>query len=33
MGRKHIVSDAQVAETDYVAFTRRRTAEHVARAY
>jgi hypothetical protein len=26
----HIVWDAQVAETDYVAFTGRRTAEHVA---
>ena len=30
-GTEHIVSDAQVAETDYVAFTGRRTAEHVAR--
>jgi hypothetical protein len=29
-GTEHIVSDAQVAETDYVAFTGRRTAEHVA---
>jgi hypothetical protein len=29
-GTEHIVFDAQVAETDYVAFTGRRTAEHVA---
>lgn len=28
-GTGHTVSDAQVAETDYVAFTGRRTAEHV----